>query len=62
MPAEKCLPVDEITIARAEASSLISFTIAGSSFQNARVMVLKASGRFSWMCATLSFVSTLKQV
>ena len=62
MPAEKCLPVEEMTIARAEASSLISFTIAGSSFQNARVMVLNASGRFSWMCATLSLVSTLKQV
>ena len=39
--------VDDSTIARAEASSLIWFTMAGSSFQNARVMVLKASGRFS---------------
>ena len=44
MPAEKCLPVEEMTIARAVASSLILFTISGSSFQNARVMVLKRVG------------------
>ena len=62
MPAEKCLPVDEMTMTRAAASSLMAFTMAGSSFQKARFMVLNTSGRFRRMWAILSLVSTSKQV
>ena len=43
MPAVKCLPVEEMTMTRALAFSLMSFTIAGSSFQNARTMLFMAS-------------------
>ena len=62
MPAEKCLPVDEMTMQRARTLSLMSRTITGSSFQKARIMLLKASGRFSLMCATPPSISTSKQV
>ena len=60
MPAQKCLPVDEITIARALAPASISRTISGSSVQNAGIIVLSSSGRFSWRWATLSSMVTSK--
>ena len=56
MPAEKCLPVDEMTMQRARALSLMSATMAGSSCQKARFMALSLSGRFSLMCATWSAI------
>eukprot|EP01035_Chromulina_nebulosa_P027680 gene27681-36434_t len=62
MPAQKCLPVEEITMQRARALSLMSRTMAGSSDQNALFMVFIASGRFIWICATWSSIDTLKQV
>ena len=40
MPAQKCRPVEDKTMARAEPASLISFTISGSSRQNDGIMVL----------------------
>ena len=62
MPAEKCLPVDEMTMQRARALSLMSRTMAGSSFQKSRIIEFIASGRLSWMWATLSSMLTSKQV
>ena len=61
MPAEKCLPVELMTIARARALWSMSFTITGSSFQNSRLMAFMASGRLSWIWATPSSRVTLKQ-
>ena len=60
MPAVKCLPVEESTITRASPASLSSFTSAGSSRQNAGVIVFMASGRFMRRCATPSFSSSSK--
>jgi hypothetical protein len=60
MPAQKCLPVDEMTMARAERSASMPRTIVGSSDQKAGVMVLSSSGRFSWRWATLSEMETSK--
>ena len=40
IPAEKCLPVDEITMARARPSALIARTISGSSVQNSGIIEL----------------------
>ena len=59
MPAQKCLPVDEITMQRARALSLMSRTITGSSFQSRGSLI--ASGRLSWMCATSSMVTERSQ-
>ena len=61
MPAQKCLPVLEITMARAEASRLMPVTISGSSLQNSGTMVLSSSGRESRTWATWSEISTSKQ-
>ncbi len=61
MPAEKCLPVELMTMQRARALWSMSFTITGSSFQNSRLMEFMASGRFNWIWATPSSRVTLKQ-
>ena len=61
MPAVKCLPVEEMTITRARALSLMSFTIFGNSFQNGRGIALKASGRLRTMWAMLFSMLTAKQ-
>ena len=47
MPAEKCLPVEEITMARARPAALMPRMISGSSVQNAGIIELSLSGRFS---------------
>ena len=60
MPAQKCLPVEEMTMQRARALSSISFTMAGSSFQKARIIEFIASGRFSRMWATPPSIVTSK--
>ena len=52
MPAVKCLPVDDSTIARASPSSESRFTISGSSRQKAGVIELSACGRQSRSWAT----------
>ncbi len=62
MPALKCLPVEEITRHRVAPSALSSSTIAGSSFQKARTMLLKLSGRLSTRCATAPSRERSKQV
>ena len=62
IPALKCLPVEEMTIARTSPESLSSPISCGSSVQNAGIMVFNASGRFNCTWATLSFVVTSKQV
>ena len=48
MPAEKCLPVDEITMARARPSAQMPRTISGSSVQNSGIIEFSLSGRLSW--------------
>ena len=60
MPDEKCGPVDEITITRARAFWSMSSMIRGSSSQNARIMLLRLSGRLSTMWAILSVIVTSK--
>ena len=62
MPAEKCLPVEEITMARARPSALMPLTMAGSSIQNSGIIEFSLSGRLSWMWATWSLSVTSKQV
>ena len=52
MPAEKCGPVEETTMARAFALPSMSPTMAGNSRQNAGFMLLRFSGRDSTTCAT----------
>jgi len=61
MPAEKCLPVDEITMTRAFACSSIERTISGNSRQNSGTMVLSSSPRLSSTRAMLSATRTSKQ-
>ena len=46
MPAEKCFPVDEITITLANASWSIAVMISGSSSQKALIMLFNFLGRF----------------
>jgi hypothetical protein len=60
-PAEKCGPVEEITIARARDPASISSTICGSSSQNSGIMLFRFSGRERTMWATRSSTSTSKQ-
>jgi hypothetical protein len=62
MPAVKCLPVEDSTMARASAPASRAFTISGSSSQNSFVMLLKASGRDRRTWAILSSIDTSKQV
>src|SRR4051812_48876240 len=62
MPAEKCLPVEDKTMARAQPSALMPLMISGSSIQNAGTMVLSSSGRLSCTWATWSLSLTSKQV
>ena len=62
MPALKCLPVEEITRQRVAPSALSASTIAGSSFQKARTMLLKLSGLLSTRCATEPSRERSKQV
>jgi hypothetical protein len=52
MPAEKCLPVDEITIARVAPSSPRRRTASRTAGKNAGVIVFRRSGRFSCRWAT----------
>ena len=61
IPAQKCLPVLEITTTRALAASLIEVTISGSSRQNSGTIVLSSSPRESRTWATPSAMSTSKQ-
>ena len=60
MPALKCLPVDEITSARAEASRCSAVRTSSSSRQNVGFMVFSASGRFSTRCAICCSVLSVK--
>ena len=59
-PDEKCGPVEEITITRARALWSMSSTMAGSSSQKARIMLLRFSGRFRRMWAMWSAIETSK--
>ncbi len=56
------MPVEETTITRALELSLMSFTSAGSSFQNGRFIALNASGRSMTMWAMASEMVREKQV
>ena len=62
MPAEKCLPVLEMTNARASPASFSCRSTVSSSRQNVGCMVLNDSGLFSTKCATWSFVVSEKQL
>ena len=62
MPAEKCLPVLEITKARASPALCRRLSTASSSFQKVGPMVFKASGRFSTKWATWFSIEREKQL
>ena len=62
MPAEKCLPVLEITKALALPSLFNWCSTVSSSRQNVGCMVLSDSGLFSTKCATWSFIVKEKQL
>ena len=62
MPAEKCLPVLEMTKALAWPASFNWCSTVSSSRQNVGCMVLSDSGLFSTKCATWSFVVKEKQL
>ena len=62
MPAEKCLPVLEMTSARASPASFRWCSTVSSSRQNVGCMVLNESGLFNTKCATWSFVVSEKQL
>jgi Lysophospholipase len=60
MPAEKCLPVDEITIARVCPASLSERTASRTAGKNAGVIVFMRSGRLSCRWATPSSCDSAK--
>ena len=60
MPAQKCLPVDEITRARVAASLPRRRTASRTSGKKSSVIVFMRSGRLSFMCATPSSCESSK--
>ena len=60
MPAQKCLPVEEITIARAGAAASISAHDRRQLGPERGHHGVEPSGRFSWRWATLSAMETSK--
>ena len=61
MPAVKCFPVEDSTMARTSPRASSSRAMAGSSVQNSRTIELYSSGRDMVTWATLAVTSTSKQ-